>query len=131
MPLDYPGKKVVWFLISDSLPLKQDAKRMFGEKLITNTKYRPVHTGTGGVDKGARALQLLFSEQLTLSLCDYFVLSYDSHVGRLAVWISEFGASRNRSLIPNDNKRTPDNIQKVCPFRHNDDSYLADEGAGI
>lgn len=120
-------------MVSDSLYLKQDAKRLFGDKLITNTKHRPIHSGTGGSERGGQAQQLLFSEQLTLSMCNYFIISHDSHVGRLAVWLSEFGGSRNASIIPRGKeKMTSDLVSHICPFREGlDDSYLADEGAGI
>ena len=116
--------------------MKQDAKRVFGDKVITSTTHRPVHSGGGGREKGGKALQLLFAEQLTLALCDYFVISHDSHVGRLAIWMSEYGASRNRSFITHGTKEgrlNDQNVNKVChpSYKHADDSHLADEGAGI
>jgi len=114
--------------------MKQDAKRVFGDKIITSTTHRPVHSGGGGREKGGKALQLLFAEQLTLALCDYFVISHDSHVGRLAIWMSEYGASRNRSIIPHGrDKFSSRNLDHTCQTRHirNDDSFLADKGAGI
>jgi hypothetical protein len=39
------GKEVKWFLISDSLSLKKDAKRIYGDKLLTDTVNEPAHTG--------------------------------------------------------------------------------------
>lgn len=127
---EHPGKKVLWYFISDSLDLKRDAVSKFGEgKVFANTEHRPVHTGTGGHEKGGKALKLLFAEQISFSLCDYFIVSHDSHVGRLAIWLSEYGASRTNTYFEHRDFALDAN-EPIC--KHIGNEYLlAELGAGI
>jgi hypothetical protein len=127
---EHPGKTVKWFIISDSLSLKKDAKVRYGDKIIANTNDRPVHSGGGGLEKGGKAMMLLFSEQLTLALCDYFIISHNSHVGRIAVWLSEYGASKNNSYIEHRDHEINKDNERTCLHVGND-ANLASQGAGI
>lgn len=90
---------------------------VIGDKLITNDQDQPMHSG--GSTSGKRSIQLLFAEQLTFSLCDYFVISHDSAVGRIGIWLSETGGSTNNTFIEHRNfKLGPDD--KVCAANVNE-----------
>jgi hypothetical protein len=42
---DTSKRKVVWYLISDSLQVRLEAKEKYGDKLLTNTQDEAIHTG--------------------------------------------------------------------------------------
>ena len=85
--------KVLWYLISDSLSLKESAARKYGDKLVW-TKHKPMHIGiSNNVNdiegpRGSEAVQLAVADVTSLALCDYFVLSHDSGLGKLSALLS-------------------------------------------
>lgn len=79
------NKKIIWFLVSDSLPLRIHFKSKYGDKLITDTVFIPSHLATHADNT---TLPLLMSDVLTLSLCDYFILTHNSGVGKVGALLS-------------------------------------------
>eukprot|EP01038_Epipyxis_sp_PR26KG_P014273 gene14273-19150_t len=84
--------KVVWYLISDSLTLRQDAMKIFGNDyhIITNIDEPTHHSAMSRVGHyGEYAIRQVAAEILTFSMCDYFVLSHDSGLGKLGAYLAE------------------------------------------
>jgi hypothetical protein len=84
--------KVLWYLISDSLSLKQSAARKYGDKLVW-ADHKPMHIGIANdvndiAHHGPEAVQLAVADVLSLSLCQFFILSHDSGMGKLAALLS-------------------------------------------
>ena len=94
------GKRVIWFLMSDSLSLRIDAKEVYGDKIVTDTHSHALHTGINR-NEGSASMQRVMAELLTLSLCDYFVLTFNSGVGKLAAWISD-NRKKNAYIVSPD-----------------------------
>jgi hypothetical protein len=83
------SRRVIWYLISDSIGLRKAAKSIYKDKLVTNTVNDPGHSGQSNDDQKHTFLKVTFSDMLLLSLCDYFVLTYNSGFGKFSAWISE------------------------------------------
>ena len=121
-------KKIIWYLISDSYQLRVDAQMKYGNKLITNTKDKPLHSGSK--DGGMMSLRTLLAEELTLALCDYFIISHDSGVGRMAIWLSKHGGNNaNRTYIEHRLHQLEDNEGKCPPLANIE--FMTSAGVGI
>jgi len=84
--------KIVWYLISDSMTLKEDASKKFGDKLQWSN-VQPMHIGIANdvndiKRKGPQAMRAVAADVLGLAMCDYFILSHDSGLGKLAALLS-------------------------------------------
>lgn len=100
-----PGQAVVWYLLSDSRELRRAAKGKFGDKLLTDTDSRAVHSScranTGKATRGKvmagwacdpeatqRVMQHALGSMLALSLADFHVITEASQLGRAAAALS-------------------------------------------
>ena len=97
---------VRWYLMSDSLPLRIAAKKRYGNKLITDTQSQPFHTSRNKAG-GGKVMHRIMAEILTISLCDYFVLTHDSGVGKFGAWLSPT-RKPNSSFISGSNHHACD-----------------------
>ena len=91
-PPPSPAPRVVWYLISDNLALKQSAAKKYGDKLLWTT-HEPMHIGINNdvndlAKHGPQSVQIAVADVLSLSKCDYFVLSHDSGLGKIAALLS-------------------------------------------
>eukprot|EP00906_Rhabdomonas_costata_P020408 RCo029699 len=87
--------KVIWYLASDSLSVRREAKNKYGEKLITNTHSPTVHTecvthNASTCDRSVvrKAFQTAVAELYLLSRTQYHVLTHIGGFGQLAAWLS-------------------------------------------
>ena len=88
-----PGQRVIYFLMSDSITVRQAAKVRLGEKLFTDTQMPSLHIGCvdGGscqAERQIKALRLAVGDMLSFSMADYHVYSDNSGFGRMAAWRS-------------------------------------------
>lgn len=98
-------RPVSLFLISDSKSLKQDAAARY-PNLLADTQHTPMHVGiTNNVNdlkaNGPLAMVLAVADVLMLAMCDYFVVSHDSGLGKLAALLSPL-ALEGRVFAAND-----------------------------
>jgi len=106
-------RKVLWYLMSDSLPLRISAKKLFGDKLVTNTKDEAIHTAMGKHEERILGMKMVFSEVITMAQCDFFILSHNSGIGKLGAWLSKnhmqnaFFQDRSNALLPDEPKCIP------------------------
>eukprot|EP00271_Cylindrocystis_brebissonii_P004218 TRINITY_DN15839_c0_g1_i2.p1 TRINITY_DN15839_c0_g1~~TRINITY_DN15839_c0_g1_i2.p1 ORF type:complete len:504 (-),score=25.03 TRINITY_DN15839_c0_g1_i2:420-1931(-) len=100
-----PGQRVVWYVISDSLKLRQYVKSSLGEKVVTNTETKSIHPmcselesfGVGSCGHGTAvegetpretALRDAAAQLLAFSCTRYQVLTKLSGFGRVGAWLS-------------------------------------------
>eukprot|EP01035_Chromulina_nebulosa_P023631 gene23631-30642_t len=88
-----------WYLISDSLELRQAAQRHFGVKLLTDDAYRPMHTycpvnsamglpcGSNQEERMREATVRAAGDLLSFALTDYHIFSRESGFGRVGAWL--------------------------------------------
>ena len=79
------------FLISDSKSLKIDAALMY-PGLLTDTANTPMHVGISNdvnnlAANGSYAMHVAIADVLLLAQCDFFIVSHDSGMGKLAALI--------------------------------------------
>lgn len=112
-----PGQRVVWFLISDALPLRLAAPKTFSsEKLLTDTVAASWHTDcfvhnhkACGAKTMERATQEALGGMLAFSMTDYQIMPKSSGFSRVGAWLSgKPGNSFEFDLDP-----TPD-LSTVC-----------------
>jgi hypothetical protein len=108
-----PGQAVVWYVMSDSLALRQAAKEKFGEKVLTDLGTKVVHPdckthNPEACSVGAMNLSMQHSlgQLFTFSLADYHIYTRDSGFGRLGAWAS--GKRANLFELPPGEKETCD-----------------------
>jgi hypothetical protein len=89
-----------WYLISDSLELRQAAQRHFGAKLLTDDTYRPIHTycpvnsamglpcGFNQEERIREATVRAAGDLLSFALTDYHIFSRESGFGRVGAWLA-------------------------------------------
>jgi hypothetical protein len=120
-------KKIVWYFISDSLSLRKDAYNKYGSKIITNLDDLAVHSAT---QNNENPIRQIMSEILTFALCDYFIISYDSGVGRLGAFLSENKKTGNVFMNDKLDKLSDENNIKQCwaPIEHD---ILSQQGCGV
>jgi hypothetical protein len=90
-----PGQKVLWFLMSDALPLRAAAKQRYGAKLLTDTSTVTQHADCKSFNPGAcskdamdTAIQHSIGQLLTFSLADFHIMSKESGFGRMGAWMA-------------------------------------------
>lgn len=90
-----PGQKVLWYLISDALPLRVAAKKKYGDKLLTDTATATQHVdcrtfNPEACSKDAMDLSIQHSigQLLTFSMADFHITSKESGFGRMGAWMS-------------------------------------------
>lgn len=91
-------QRVIWYVTSDSLKLRQLAKQRYGEKVLTEEKIRYVHGDCGDSDakrygnctKNSQdfSIQMAVGQILAISMCDYHVVSEMSGFGRFSSFLS-------------------------------------------
>jgi len=104
------SRRVVTFLISDSLSLKQSAVQKYGgagKNLFIDTTHKPMHVGISNdvndLEKhGPLAMQTALLDVLAFSLCDFFVISHDSGIGKLGALLSPF-THQDRVFVTDEN----------------------------
>ena len=91
----YPGQKVLWYFISESRILRLEAKRVYGEKLLTDTNLTMVHADCRlhnpdacQQDRMEKSMQHSLGEMITFSLANVHVVSRGSGFGRVGGWLS-------------------------------------------
>ena len=75
-----PGQRVVWYLVSDSMAVRRQAKERYGDKVMTRLDGLTLkHVGDKGgfEDETERRAAFLSAagEMWLLSLCDFYVIS--------------------------------------------------------
>jgi len=103
------SRKVVTFLISDSFSLKQSAMQKYGasKSLFIDKTHKPMHVGISNnvndLEKhGPQAMQTALSDVLAFSMCDFFVISHDSGIGKLGALLSPF-THQDRVFVTDEN----------------------------
>ena len=99
-------RPVQLFLISDSKSLKQDAAARY-PNLLADTLHTPMHVGiSNNVNdlkaNGPLAMVLALSDVLLLAMCDYFVVSHDSGLGKLGALLSPLSLQEGRVFAANE-----------------------------
>ena len=79
-----PNVPVQWLLMTDSVLLRQTARRVYGSKIRLGTRLHPVHSSKHDMD----ALHGFLAEHRLLSLSDFLIITYESGVGRTAAFLS-------------------------------------------
>jgi hypothetical protein len=92
-----PHQRVIWYLTSDSLRIRQLAKEYYGDKILTQDAISYVHGDCG--DQEAKrygnctktsqdsSIQLAAGQVWAISMCDYIVEPSISSFGRLGAWL--------------------------------------------
>lgn len=108
-----PGQKVVWYLISDSLQLRKQAKEKFGAKLLTDTSTKHSHIDCNWIGNSTcneailnQALQRAVADVVTFSQVDYHVIQLGSGFGKLGAMLSPKGLSHHIYLMYGLSNRT-------------------------
>lgn len=95
--IERADKEVLYYLISDSLQLKQYAKALFGNQLLTDTTYQPTHIyekqHATQIEKQHLAIRQSASDMHLYSLAHVHVITKTSGFGQKAAYLSE---SKNR-----------------------------------
>ena len=79
-----PTVPVQWLLVTDSVLLRQTARRVYGSKIRFGTRLRPVHSSNHDMD----GLHGFLAEHRLLSLSDFLIITYESGIGRSAAFLS-------------------------------------------
>ena len=79
-----PNVPVQWLLMTDSMLLRQTARRVYGSKLCFGTSLRPVHSSKRDMD----GFHGFLAEHRLLSLSDFLIITCESGVGRTAAFLS-------------------------------------------
>lgn len=85
------NQTVVWYLITDSIHVRQQAAEKFGEKIITSLNSTIEHSAKefcGGCKVSHEGFKAAAAEWYMFGLCDYFVISLMSGYGRSAAFRS-------------------------------------------
>jgi len=93
------GQRVLIYFISESLKLRQLAKKRFGEKILTDTSTTYDHPADRtllcddkhekcATDKLGRAMQHAVGQVLAFSMADFHVYTSASGFGRLGAWLN-------------------------------------------
>jgi hypothetical protein len=120
-----PNQRVIWYVTSDSLHLRQLVKQRYGEKILTQEKLQYVHGDCGDSNSKRHgnctkqsqdfSIQMSVGQIYAMSMCDYHVVSVVSGFGRFATLLSHFWHNvyqvhtQNRSCTQTDY----DSIEKV------------------
>lgn len=90
-----PGRRVMWYVSSDSLYLRRAAAEAFGPKVVTDTDRAPVHVdcltiNLNECDREVMQMALVYAlgDILTFGMADYHVMKAHSGFGRVGAWIS-------------------------------------------
>lgn len=118
---------VLWYLISDSQSLKRSAVATYGQKvqIVTNVNDTVIHVGqlkgnaSERMSKGRVGMQHIVAELLSFAMCDFFVVSDHSGVGKLGAWLSS-----NRTMQSTYSGR-------YCHAGALSDRHMAESWAGI
>jgi hypothetical protein len=127
-----PNQRVIWYVTSDSLRLRQLAKQKYGEKILTEENLRYVH-GDCGHSKAKRygnctkasqdySIRLSAGQIYAMSMCDYHVVTFVSGFGRFAAFLSN--NYHNTYQILNGNR-------SCTQFDYDSLETLAKTGAGV
>jgi hypothetical protein len=114
-----PGQKVIWFLNSDSQAVRQAAKAVYGDKLLTDDSLGVVHAQRGLIKQDAAegklkwALQHSLGSILTLSLTDVQIITAKSGFGKTSAWL----ADRQDRMYELSSGNTPEWIDQCHPQR--------------
>ena len=114
-----PGQKVIWFLNSDSQAVRQAAKAVYGDKLLTDDSLGVVHAQRGLIKQDATegklkwALQHSLGSILTLSLTDVQIITAKSGFGKTSAWL----ADRQDRMYELSSGNTPKWIDQCNPQR--------------
>lgn len=107
-----PGQQVVWFLISDSIQVRQAAVDMYGSDRVMTRLESPGHVAnTAGADQ-QQAMLLAAGEHWLFGMADYHVISARGGFGRNAALRSRKWHSMYRldQAIPPDSRQICDGI---------------------
>ena len=95
----HSGQKVLWYFISDSLPLRTAVSREYGQKVLVKTvgidtshSAKETHRqGQGQVS--TMTYQSIAGEHWFFSMTDFQVISFDSGIGRSAAFLGQHYAN--------------------------------------
>eukprot|EP00775_Hariotina_reticulata_P008064 gene8064-8259_t len=98
------GQKVIWYLNSDSLSLRQAAQQEYGTKLLTDTVTQTRHADCRGCNAAwaDAAMQDAVGAMLTFSMVNYHIITVYSGFGRVPAWISGRAAVPIQQTIHGD-----------------------------
>ena len=87
--------RVIWYLTSDSLSVRREAKQLYGEKLLTNTRSQALHTECASYNKSVcsrgvlkEAFQSAVADIYLMTKAQYHVVSCGSGFGNYGAWLS-------------------------------------------
>ena len=87
--------RVIWYLASDSLSLRRGAKKLYGEKLLTDAKSPAVHTECASHNASTctrsvmkKAFQSVAADLHVLSKAQYHVVTSSGGPGQMGAWLS-------------------------------------------
>ncbi|KAJ3166561.1 hypothetical protein HDU87_002076 [Geranomyces variabilis] len=92
----YPGQRVVWHLVTESMSLRQKAKEKYGDLLVTDLEHEATHAAlcaeaaAGKVCKDSHGLSPLetgFADMLLFSEADFHVIPSNSGFGMQGAWL--------------------------------------------
>lgn len=85
----------LFFLVSDSLRVRRQAKAMYGERLLVDTATPVEHISfnkeknrTRAIQLATRAMQTAAAEMWLMAEADIHIVSYQSGFGMIAAWMS-------------------------------------------
>mmetsp|Transcript_6767 Transcript_6767/g.18159 ORF Transcript_6767/g.18159 Transcript_6767/m.18159 type:complete len:480 (-) Transcript_6767:609-2048(-) len=90
--LAQPGQRVVWFVLTDVLSLRQRLKDRYGPRILTNTTVVVEHTVKSDVRSDSPFLQAA-GELWLFSLTDHHILTRTSGFGKVGAMLSAAGPS--------------------------------------
>jgi hypothetical protein len=128
-----PGQKVIWFLNSDSQAVRQAAKAVYGDKLLTDDSLGVVHVQRGLIKQDAAegklkwALQHSLGSILTLSLTDVQIITAKSGFGRTGAWL----ADRRDRMYELSRKNKPDWSDSCIPEQPMPNANSSTKWSGI
>jgi hypothetical protein len=92
-----PGERATWYIISNSLSLRRQARRHYGDKVVTDLQAAPVHAHCitddpeqcqGGGPSAADAFRQAVSEVLVFRKADVHIVTEASGFGKVGAWLS-------------------------------------------
>lgn len=79
-------------------------KSKFVDKIVADTDTTKVHSAflsVGDIEAQKSSIISLFWQELLFSLCDYYVISRPSGVGKVGIWLREGGSIMNNTYVQN------------------------------
>lgn len=91
MSFSLPGPtRVIWYLASDSLRLRQLATAKYGDKILTDVATSYAHGNCKGEECDKRGnLVHAVGQMYAMAKCDYHIYRKETGFGRMGAWLSQ------------------------------------------